>query len=198
MEPKNDAKDSLRSRAEAAPQESLGLKQPPGLYAFAALIFDLDGVITSTEKLHFDGWKETFDKLIASLQESNLLPQGAPEEFTETLYLDYVDGKPRYDGVRSFIDALGTGDNCLVSKVIDEVQDKSTGSISTSGFIQFITSRINENTYPLSQTITPDQMDAMINQRANDPEKLGELFDQCAMNTDHLDMLINKLSKRPV
>ena len=138
MEPKNDAKGSLRRRAEAAPQESLGLNQTPGLYAFAALIFDLDGVITSTAKLHFDGWKETFDKLIASLQESNLLPQGAPEEFTEKLYLDYVDGKPRYDGVRSFINALGTGDNCLVSKVIDEVQDKSTGSISTSGFIQFI------------------------------------------------------------
>jgi hypothetical protein len=48
--------------------------------------------------LHFNGWKETFDTLIISLQKSQLLPPDAPEEFSNKHYLDYVDGKPRYDG----------------------------------------------------------------------------------------------------
>jgi HAD superfamily hydrolase (TIGR01509 family) len=198
MEPKNDVKDSLSSRTEGASLKRDSLHPTPSIYEFAAQIFDLDGVITSTAELHFDGWKETFDKLIASLQESNLLPQGAPQEFTEKLYLDYVDGKPRYDGVRSFIDALGTEADCLEAKVAEQVQAKSVDSMSSSAFIQFITSRNSEKTHPLSQTITPDRLDAMIDQRANDPAELEELFDQCAMNSDHLDMLLETLANRPV
>ncbi|MBC2742747.1 MAG: HAD-IA family hydrolase [Desulfosarcina sp.] len=198
MEQKNDVDAIFSSRAEDAPLENVSLNPTTGRYEFAAHIFDLDGVITSTEKLHFDGWKETFDKLIASLRESNLLPQGAPEEFNQKLYLDYVDGKPRYDGVRSFIDALGAGDDCLVAKIAGQVQGKSVGSMNASAFIQFITSRIKENTSPLSQAITPDKLDAIIDQWSNDPAKLAELFDQCAMNSDHLDMLLKKLVKRPV
>jgi HAD superfamily hydrolase (TIGR01509 family) len=198
MEPKNDKKAIISSRAKGAPLEGVNLNPTPSIYEFDAHIFDLDGVITSTEKLHFDGWKETFDKLIASLQESNLLPQDAPKEFNEKLYLDYVDGKPRYDGVSSFIDALGTGDDRLVAKVVYEVQDKSAGSMRSSAFIQFITSGIEENTSPMSQAITPDKLGELIDQRADNPEKLVELFDQCAMNSDHLDMLLKKLVKRPV
>ena len=122
MEPKNEVKAVSSNRSESAPLERININPTPGIYEFAAHIYDLDGVITSTEKLHFDGWKETFDKLLAALQESTLLPQGAPEEFNEKLYLDYVDGKPRYDGVRSFIDAFGPGDNCLAAKIADEAQ----------------------------------------------------------------------------
>ena len=194
MEKQNDSK---ANRAKGVPLGKMSLNTNSSIYEFTAHIFDLDGVITSTEKLHFDGWKETFDKLIASLRESNLLPQGAPEEFTQKLYLDYVDGKPRYDGVRSFIEALGTGDDCLVAKIAGEVQDKSAGSMSASAFIQFITSRITKNTDPLSQTILPDKLDEKIDQWTNDPAELAELFDQCAMNADHLDMLLKKLAKRP-
>ena len=71
MEPKNDVKDSLSSRTEGASLKRDSLHPTPSIYEFAAQIFDLDGVITSTAELHFDGWKETFDKLIDSLQESN-------------------------------------------------------------------------------------------------------------------------------
>lgn len=143
------------------------------------IFFDLDGVITSTAKLHFDGWKETFDKMIVSLQKSNLLPHGAREEFSEKLYLDYVDGKPRYDGVRSFIDTLGSGNDCLTAKVADAVQDKSGADMSYPIFIQFITSKIKENTKPLSDNITPGKLNAMIDQCADNPAKLTEIFDQC-------------------
>ncbi len=40
-------------------------------------------------------------------------------------------------------------------------------------------------------------MDEKIDQWTNDPAELAELFDQCAMNADHLDMLLKKLAKRP-
>ena len=149
MDPKNNAKDRSNLRADSASLEENRRNPTPGQFAFAAHIYDLDGVITSTAELHFDGWKETFDKLIASLQESDLLPQGAPQEFTEKLYLDYVDGKPRYDGVRSFIESLGSGDDCLEAKVADKVQ-------ANSAFIQFITARNSAKTQPLSQSITAE------------------------------------------
>lgn len=180
-----------------APVENLSLNPAIRKYEFAAHIYDLDGVITSTEKLHFDGWKETFDKLITSLQKSNLFPQGAPGEFNEMHYLDYVDGKPRYDGVSSFIEALEAGDDCIATKVAVQVQDDSAGKISSSAFIQFLTSRIKENTLPLSQTITIDELDALTEQRVNDPARLAELFDQSAMNSDHLTMFLKILVKKP-
>jgi len=57
-------------------------------------LFDLDGVLTDTASVHRAAWKETFDPLLAS--------RGLPE-FTEDDYDDYVDGKPRADGVRDFL-----------------------------------------------------------------------------------------------
>ncbi|MBT8351161.1 MAG: HAD-IA family hydrolase [Deltaproteobacteria bacterium] len=198
MEPKSHTETIHSSRAEDAPVETLKSNPTMRLYEFAALIFDLDGVITSTEKLHFDGWKETFDKLIISLQQSKLLPQGAPEEFSEKHYLDYVDGKPRYDGVSSFIDALGAGDECLTAKVAGQVQGESTSNMSCSAFIQFLTSRIKENTSPLSQELTMDALDTLTEERVNDPEKLAKLFDHSAMNSNHLDMYLKILAKRPL
>ncbi len=198
MKPKNDTKAIFSSGAEGTPVKKGNLNPTQGIDEFAAYIFDLDGVITSTEKLHFEGWKETFDKLITSLQESHLLPQGAPEEFNHKHYLDYVDGKPRYDGVSSFIDALGADDDCLATKVAGQVQDKSVGNMSSSAFIRFITSRIKENTSPLSQAITLDELDALTEQRVNDPAKLVELFDQSAMDSDHLNMFLKILAKKPL
>ncbi len=54
-----------------------------------AVLFDLDGVITPTASVHEHAWAELF----------------APWDFTPDDYLTYVDGKPRYDGVRSFLAA---------------------------------------------------------------------------------------------
>lgn len=167
-------------------------------YEFDAMIFDLDGVITSTAKLHFDGWKVTFDQMMASLKESRLLPHDAPEEFNEKHYLDYVDGKPRYDGVRSFIDALGNGENWLGAKVADQGREHPAGSLRHSTFIQFITSTIQKNAYPLSNPVTSENLNAVIDQWTHDPGKLGKLLNQCAVNPKHLDLLLEKLAKRPV
>jgi beta-phosphoglucomutase family hydrolase len=53
----------------------------------AGVLFDLDGVITPTAEIHEHAWGELF----------------AEFDYTEADYLRYIDGKPRYDGVRSFL-----------------------------------------------------------------------------------------------
>jgi alpha,alpha-trehalose phosphorylase len=59
---------------------------------FDAVLFDLDGVLTSTAAIHARCWKAVFDQL----------PLVEPFDI-ERDYLDHVDGKPRYDGVRDFL-----------------------------------------------------------------------------------------------
>jgi beta-phosphoglucomutase family hydrolase len=54
---------------------------------YDGVLFDLDGVITPTAEIHEHAWGELF----------------AAYEFTQADYLEFVDGKPRYDGVRSFL-----------------------------------------------------------------------------------------------
>jgi beta-phosphoglucomutase family hydrolase len=71
---------------------------------FDAVLFDLDGVLTSTAKVHAACWKETFDDFLRKRAEET----GEPfREFTLDDYHRYVDGKPRYDGVRSFLASRG-------------------------------------------------------------------------------------------
>jgi HAD superfamily hydrolase (TIGR01509 family) len=66
-----------------------------------AIIFDLDGVITFTARVHAAVWKQMFDEF---LRERSSRLQEPFREFTiEGDYLSYVDGKPRYDGVASFL-----------------------------------------------------------------------------------------------
>ena len=64
-----------------------------------AVLFDLDGVLTSTTALHIDCWKRTFDPLLAELGQAEFDPGRE--------YADHVDGKPRYDGVRDLLRSRG-------------------------------------------------------------------------------------------
>ncbi|UYP44262.1 Pyrophosphatase PpaX [Candidatus Lokiarchaeum ossiferum] len=66
-----------------------------------AVIFDLDGVITNTAQLHSLAWKNMFNSYLK--QRSNLLGENFKEFTHESDYLLYVDGKPRYKGVESFL-----------------------------------------------------------------------------------------------
>lgn len=69
-----------------------------------AVILDLDGVVTRTADVHERAWKQVFD---AFLQKQAVV-EGAPfAPFTHDDYLRYVDGKPRYDGVESFLRSRG-------------------------------------------------------------------------------------------
>jgi trehalose 6-phosphate phosphatase len=68
-----------------------------------AMIFDLDGVITFTARVHAAAWKQLFDEF---LKERSVRLHEPYREFTvERDYLTYVDGKPRYEGVASFLDS---------------------------------------------------------------------------------------------
>ncbi len=70
--------------------------------SFKAIVFDLDGVITKTAVTHIKAWKNIFDEFLKFRAERE---QISFKEFTETDYLDYVDGKPRYEGVSSFLES---------------------------------------------------------------------------------------------
>jgi beta-phosphoglucomutase family hydrolase len=66
-----------------------------------ALLFDLDGVLTQTAKVHDAAWKATFDEFLrkrAQASGTEFVPFDAVADYDE-----YVDGKPREDGVRDFL-----------------------------------------------------------------------------------------------
>jgi beta-phosphoglucomutase family hydrolase len=70
-----------------------------------ACLFDLDGVLTRTAKVHAAAWKQMFDDYLRQRAAS------AGEAFVPfdplSDYDEYVDGKPRDDGVRSFLASRG-------------------------------------------------------------------------------------------
>lgn len=72
---------------------------PPTAQAFdwtdyGGVLFDLDGVITPTATIHERAWRDLF-------------VDAGFTDFTDADYLTYIDGKPRYDGVRSFLASRG-------------------------------------------------------------------------------------------
>ena len=74
-------------------------------YSFKSVIFDLDGVITKTALVHAAAWKEAFDQYLRLREKRDKEPF---REFThQNDYLPFVDGKPRYKGVKSFLESRG-------------------------------------------------------------------------------------------
>jgi trehalose-phosphatase len=72
---------------------------------YRAAILDLDGVVTRTAALHASAWKQLFDDFLTRRPET---PGEDHSPFDAELdYRCYVDGKPRLDGVRSFLKARG-------------------------------------------------------------------------------------------
>ena len=72
---------------------------------FDAVLFDLDGVLTRTATVHAAAWKKVFDGFLERYAARTGTPF-VPFD-VESDYLRYVDGKPRYDGVASFLAARG-------------------------------------------------------------------------------------------
>lgn len=70
---------------------------------FDAVLFDLDGVITDTASVHAKCWKKMFDKFLSDRKESG--QSGFKPFDIASDYKQHVDGKLRYDGVRSFLES---------------------------------------------------------------------------------------------
>jgi alpha,alpha-trehalase len=70
-----------------------------------AVVFDMDGVVTETAVVHAASWKRLFDEYLQARAERT----GEPfEPFDEQAdYQRYVDGRNRYDGVRTFLASRG-------------------------------------------------------------------------------------------
>jgi beta-phosphoglucomutase family hydrolase len=70
-----------------------------------ACLFDMDGVLTQTAKVHAAAWKEMFDEFLRGWSDQHgqaFVPFDSAADYDE-----YVDGKPRYDGVQSFLQSRG-------------------------------------------------------------------------------------------
>ena len=119
---------------------------------YDAVLFDLDGVITDTANLHAACWKQMFDDYLET-RAVQIGGEFRPFDLA-TDYLRYVDGKPRFDGVRDFlrsrgiqipegtpddppqaetVGGLGNRKNDLVNKAIEE-----TGVLPYDGSVKLI------------------------------------------------------------
>jgi beta-phosphoglucomutase family hydrolase len=80
--------------------ESVGLAGDVG-----GCLFDLDGVLTHTASVHAAAWKETFDAFLRERSSCGDTPFTPFDAHTD--YDAYVDGKPREEGIRSFVMSRG-------------------------------------------------------------------------------------------
>jgi beta-phosphoglucomutase family hydrolase len=86
-----------------------------------ACLFDLDGVLTQTAKVHAAAWKQMFDAYLqsrAAASGETFVPFDQVADYDE-----YVDGKPRGDGVRSFLESRGID---LPAGTPDDPPDRET------------------------------------------------------------------------
>lgn len=92
----------------AMPTETSLKESSEGTAVIKAVLFDMDGVVTDTARAHAQAWKQTFDayfrrRAAADDHEGEILePFDAEDD-----YRRYVDGKPRYEGVASLLEARG-------------------------------------------------------------------------------------------
>jgi beta-phosphoglucomutase family hydrolase len=120
---------------------------------FKAIVFDLDGVITDTAVTHFGAWKQIFDEFLKEKAAKAQIPY---KEFTETDYLNYVDGKPRLDGVSSFLESRGIN---LPLGLKDDTPDKDTisglGNHKNEVFLEIL-GKEGTKVYPSSKILLRD------------------------------------------
>jgi len=181
-------------------------RQPEGNRAitrdqYDAVLLDLDGVITDTTSIHAACWKQMFDEY---LQKRATQRGEAFRPFDmATDYLLYVDGKPRYDGVRDFlasrgirlpqgspddppqaetVDGLGNRKNDLVNKIIEE-----KGVEPYEGSVRLIR-QLRDHGFKIA-VVTSSQNCAVVLKAA----KLDHFFDvQVDGNTIHAQHLAGK------
>jgi beta-phosphoglucomutase family hydrolase len=152
---------------------------------YDAVLFDLDGVITNTATLHAICWKKMFDEYLRKRAEQKEEAFRAFDLATD--YRLYVDGEPRFDGVRDFlrsrgiqlpegspddpadvetVHGLGNRKNDLVNRAIAEV-----GVEPYAGTVQFI-HQVRRDGFKIAVVTASQNCDAVL--RA---AKLDDLFE---------------------
>ena len=105
-----------------------------------ACLFDLDGVLTDTASVHRQAWKAMFDDYLRARSDDTgeeFVPFDAGADYEE-----YVDGKPRLDGVRSFLESRGiTLDDSSVEELGQRKNDSFTDVLHRDGVEVFEGSR---------------------------------------------------------
>jgi beta-phosphoglucomutase family hydrolase len=74
-------------------------RAPLSFFDAAAVLFDLDGVVTPTAEVHMRAWATMFTRLFAE--------RGVTRPYTDADYFEHLDGRPRYDGVASLLASRG-------------------------------------------------------------------------------------------
>jgi len=91
-----------------SPSHAAETTRPVGADSLAELdswLFDLDGVLTDTARVHVAAWKEVFDEVLKRVS-ADAHTQMVPFDPVAD-YERHVDGKPRYDGVRDLLASRG-------------------------------------------------------------------------------------------
>lgn len=105
-----------------------------------AVLLDLDGVVTETAKIHAQAWKSMFDEYLRE-RAARLGSRFEPFDLAQD-YKRYVDGKPRYDGVASFLQSRSI---CLPYGADSDPPDRETicglGNCKTKRFLDAIRRR---------------------------------------------------------
>jgi beta-phosphoglucomutase family hydrolase len=151
---------------------------------YDAVLFDLDGVITDTANIHARCWKQMFDEYL----QRRAAERGEPFHPFEiaTDYRLYVDGKPRFDGVRDFLQSrgiqlpegtpddhpqaetvggLGNRKNDLVNEVIESV-----GVEPYKGSVEFV-HQLHHQGFKVAVVTSSQNCDAVLK-----AAKLSDLF----------------------
>ena len=168
---------------------------------YDAVLLDLDGVITDTASIHAACWKQMFDEY---LQKRAIERGEAFRPFDIAAdYRLYVDGKPRYDGVRDFLTSrgirlpegspddpaqvetvhgLGNRKNDLVNKIIEE-----EGVVPYEGSVKFLHQLRNQR-FKVAVVTSSQNCTAVLK-----AAKLDHFFDvQVDGNTIHAQHLAGK------
>ena len=168
---------------------------------YDAVLFDLDGVVTDTASIHATCWKQMFDQYLRN-PARNRGEAFRPFELA-TDYRLYVDGKPRFDGVRDFLASrgihlpegnpedptdvetvcgLGNRKNDLVNLVIADV-----GVDPYDGTVRFI-HQLRRNGFKIAVVTSSQNCTAVLK-----AAKLDDLFEvQVDGNTIHAQRLAGK------
>ena len=167
---------------------------------YDAVLFDLDGVVTDTASIHATCWKQMFDQYLRNRARNR--EAFRPFELA-TDYRLYVDGKPRFDGVRDFLASrgihlpegnpedptdvetvcgLGNRKNDLVNLVIADV-----GVDPYDGTVRFI-HQLRRNGFKIAVVTSSQNCTAVLK-----AAKLDDLFEvQVDGNTIHAQRLAGK------